>query len=141
MIPNGQDSKHPDTYKSAPVRLILVTVIRFADVCGTKVHLPIDNKTNASKGFAYINYKNPMDAVEAFKHLDKKIFQGRLLHILPAAPKRENKFDEYALSKLPLKKQRELRRKASAATTQFNWNSMYMNVINSGPSPKFRPMC
>lgn len=69
-----------------------------------------------------------MDAVEAYKHFDRKIFQGRLLHILAAAPKRENRLDEYALSKLPLKKQRELKRKAGAATTQFNWNSMYMNV-------------
>ncbi|KAI5843961.1 hypothetical protein DFP73DRAFT_551085 [Morchella snyderi] len=93
-----------------------------------EVHLPIDNKTNASKGFAYVQYKNPIDAVEAFKHLDRKIFQGRLLHILPSAPKRENRLDEYALSKLPLKKQRELKKKAGAATSQFNWNSMYMSA-------------
>jgi multiple RNA-binding domain-containing protein 1 len=93
-----------------------------------QVHLPIDNKTNASKGFAYVQYTNPIDAVEAFKHLDRKIFQGRLLHILPSAPKRENRLDEYALSKLPLKKQRELKKKAGAATSQFNWNSMYMSA-------------
>lgn len=60
--------------------------------------------------------------------LDKTIFQGRLLHILPAAPKKDNKLDEFALSKLPLKKQREIKRKAAAASSQFNWNSMYMNV-------------
>jgi multiple RNA-binding domain-containing protein 1 len=69
--------------------------------------------------------------VEAFKGLDGRGFQGRLLHIIPAAPKRETKLNEFEISKLPLKKQRELKRKASAATSQFNWNSMYMNVIKS----------
>ncbi|KAL7271909.1 Multiple RNA-binding domain-containing protein 1 [Rhizina undulata] len=93
-----------------------------------EVHLPIDNKTQSSKGFAYVLFKNPAEAVEAFKALDKKIFQGRLLHILAAAPKRENKLDEFAMSKLPLKKQRELKRKAGAASNQFSWNSMYMNA-------------
>lgn len=45
---------------------------------------------------------------------------------MPAAAKRENKLDEFAISKLPLKKQKEIRKKADAATS-FNWNSLYMN--------------
>ena len=73
-------------------------------------------------------YKAPADAVEAYKSLDRREFQGRLLHIIPATPKRENKLDEYAISKLPLKKQRELKRKATAASSTFSWNSLYMNV-------------
>jgi multiple RNA-binding domain-containing protein 1 len=36
--------------------------------------------------------------------------------------------DEFALAKLPLKKQREIRRKAEAATASFKWNSLYMSV-------------
>lgn len=82
-------------------------------------------------------YKAPADAVEAYKELDRKEFQGRLLHIIPAAPKRENKLDDFAISKLPLKKQRELKRKAAAATSQFSWNSLYMNV--NGNPPLFSP--
>ncbi|KAG0637002.1 hypothetical protein HOY80DRAFT_1010953 [Tuber brumale] len=93
-----------------------------------EVHLPIDNKTHLSKGFAYILYKNPQHAVQAYQSLDRKIFQGRLLHILAASPKREHKLDEYAISQLPLKKQREIKRKATAASSTFNWNSMYMNA-------------
>lgn len=50
------------------------------------------------------------------------------MHVLPAAPKRENKLDEFAIAKLPLKQQRAIKKKAEASTTQFNWNSMYMNV-------------
>ncbi|KAA8894021.1 hypothetical protein FN846DRAFT_976300 [Sphaerosporella brunnea] len=93
-----------------------------------EVHLPIDNKTQASKGFVYVQFKSSTDAVEAFRELDRKGFQGRLLHIIPAAPKRETKLNGFEISKLPLKKQRELKRKASAATSQFSWNSMYMNA-------------
>ncbi|KAI9682964.1 MAG: Multiple RNA-binding domain-containing protein 1 [Trizodia sp. TS-e1964] len=99
-----------------------------------EVYLPTDSRTGAKKGFAYIEFIEPDPAVAAFKELDGKIFQGRLLHILPSARKRGSKLDEFAISKLPLKKQNELKRKAEAASFRFNWNSMYMNidaVINS----------
>ena len=59
--------------------------------------------------------------------LDGKSFQGRLLHILPAAAKREYGLSEYEMSKLPLKKQQQIRRKAEASNSTFKWNSMYMN--------------
>lgn len=65
--------------------------------------------------------------MDAYKAMDKKIFQGRILHIIAGAAKRENKLDEFAIAKLPLKKQLELKKK-STATNSFNWNSMYMNV-------------
>ncbi|KAF8468870.1 hypothetical protein BDZ91DRAFT_721286 [Kalaharituber pfeilii] len=89
-----------------------------------EAHLALDSKTNQSKGFAFVLFKSPADAVAAYKEMDKKIFQGRLLHIIAGAPKRENKLDEFTISKLPLKKQLELKRKGQS----FNWNSMYMNV-------------
>jgi multiple RNA-binding domain-containing protein 1 len=60
--------------------------------------------------------------------MDGKVFQGRLLHILPAAAKREDKLDDFALSKLPLKKQQAIKRKREAASATFNWNSLYMNT-------------
>ncbi|KAI9771137.1 MAG: Multiple RNA-binding domain-containing protein 1 [Geoglossum simile] len=93
-----------------------------------EVHLAIDPKSGSSKGFAYILYRDPSPAVEAYKSLDGKIFQGRLLHILAASPRRENKLDEFAISKLSLKKQKQLKRRAEAATSLFNWNSLYMNA-------------
>ena len=66
--------------------------------------------------------------MQALKEVDGTIFQGRLVHILPAAAKRETKLDEYALSKLPLKKQKQIQRKAEASSSTFNWNALYMNV-------------
>ena len=59
--------------------------------------------------------------------LDGKPFQGRLLHILPAAAKKEHGLNEYEIAKLPLKKQQHIRKKAEASRATFKWNSMYMN--------------
>ena len=66
--------------------------------------------------------------MKALQTLDRKPFQGRLLHLMPADARRENTPDEFSTSKLPLKKQQEIKRKANAASSTFNWNSMYMNV-------------
>ncbi|KAH7138506.1 hypothetical protein B0J11DRAFT_574480 [Dendryphion nanum] len=99
-----------------------------------EVHVSMDKKTGRSKGFAFLEFKDPEHAVEAFTNNDGTIFQGRLLHVLAAESKRDNKLDEFAISKLPLKKQREIRRKAEAGAG-FNWNSLYfsadaiMNVV------------
>ena len=90
--------------------------------------MPVESRSSKGKGYAYLQYTSNMSAVEAYKALDGSVFQGRLLHILPAAAKKESKLDEFAISKLPLKKQKQIKRKAEAASGTFNWNSMYMNV-------------
>ena len=59
---------------------------------------------------------------------DGLIFEGRLLHILPAKAKRETKLNDFALSKLPLKKQQQIKKRREAASTTFNWNALYMNA-------------
>ncbi|KAK9465420.1 hypothetical protein V1512DRAFT_277415 [Lipomyces arxii] len=93
-----------------------------------EVHIPVDKETHNSKGFSYLLFVNGDDACNAYTGLDRQSFQGRLLHVLPGQPKRENKMDEFELSKLPLKKQLELKRKATAAKNQFAWSSLYMNA-------------
>lgn len=92
-----------------------------------EVHIALDTRTGKSKGFAYVKFKNPQDAAEAFIALDKQIFQGRLLHILPADAKKDHRLDEFDLKNMPLKKQKELKRKAAASKQSFAWNSLYMN--------------
>ncbi|KEQ68511.1 RNA-binding domain-containing protein [Aureobasidium namibiae CBS 147.97] len=93
-----------------------------------EVHVPVDPKTGSTKGFAYLHFTNADSALQALRDMDGKVFQGRLLHILPAAAKREDKLDDFALSKLPLKKQQAIKRKREAASATFNWNSLYMNA-------------
>lgn len=65
--------------------------------------------------------------MEAYVELDKQIFQGRLLHILPGDEKKSHRLDEFDLKNMPLKKQKELKRKAAASKQAFSWNSLYMN--------------
>ncbi|KAL8768045.1 MAG: hypothetical protein Q9209_005588 [Squamulea sp. 1 TL-2023] len=93
-----------------------------------EVHVPIDHRSGKNKGLAYVQYSNTEAAIKALQNLDGKSFQGRLLHIISSAPKRPSGLDEIAISKLPLKKQQQIRRKAAAASGTFNWNSMYMNA-------------
>lgn len=71
-------------------------------------------------------FTKPSDAVTAFQALDGATFQGRIMHIIPADAKKEL-VDDIALSNLPLKKQNLIRKKKEAASTTFNWNTLYMN--------------
>ncbi|KAJ5758144.1 uncharacterized protein N7511_006838 [Penicillium nucicola] len=93
-----------------------------------EIHVAFDTRSTTSKGFAYVQYSDAEAAVEAYQGLDGKQFQGRLLHILPASAKKTYKIDEYELSKLPLKKQKEIKRKMNASSSTFSWNSLYMNA-------------
>ncbi|KAL0935337.1 Multiple RNA-binding domain-containing protein 1 [Colletotrichum truncatum] len=91
-----------------------------------EVHLPV-TATGASKGYAMVLFANADSAVAAFQSTDGQTLQGRLVHVLPAAEKRDTGLDEFAISKLPLKKQNLIRKKAEAASSSFNWNSLYMS--------------
>ncbi|CCE63029.1 hypothetical protein TPHA_0D03960 [Tetrapisispora phaffii CBS 4417] len=92
-----------------------------------EVHVALDTRTGQSKGFAYVLYKDSANAVQAYINLDKQIFQGRLLHILPGESKKSHRLDEFDIKNMPLKKQRELKRKDTASKQTFSWNSLYMN--------------
>ncbi|KAI5299623.1 Multiple RNA-binding domain-containing protein 1 [Ascosphaera atra] len=93
-----------------------------------EIHIAYDTRFERSKGFAYVQYFEPEPAIEAYKKLDGKDFQGRLLHILPASAKKTYKLDESELAKLPLKKQQQIKRKQEAQSQTFSWNSLYMNT-------------
>jgi multiple RNA-binding domain-containing protein 1 len=90
------------------------------------VHL-VRDKAGSSKGISYVHFTNLNDAKHALEGLDGKSFQGRLLHILEAAERKSQKLDDYEISKLPLKRQKALKRKMEASGSTFKWNSMYMN--------------
>lgn len=92
-----------------------------------EAHIPMDSKKNKSKGIAHVMFNSGENAVTAWEELDGTTFQGRLLHILPGKPKRENKLDEFDLKNLPLKKQNELKKRANAMKDEFSWNSLYIN--------------
>lgn len=74
-----------------------------------------------------MQYNDPDAAEQALNDRDGKPFQGRLLHIIAAKPRRQQ-LDEFELSKLPLKKQQEIKRRREASAKTFNWNALYMNA-------------
>ena len=60
--------------------------------------------------------------------LDGQAFHGRLLHIMPSPEKKTHTQDDYQISQLPLKKQKQIRRKTQAPSSSIEWNSLYMHV-------------
>ncbi|CAJ1971923.1 unnamed protein product [Sphenostylis stenocarpa] len=96
----------------------------------SQVHLVVDKDTKRSKGIAYILYTAPEFATRALKELDNSIFQGRLLHILPALQRHSENQENNILkdqSSKTLKKQREEKRKANEASGDTRaWNSLFM---------------
>ena len=80
------------------------------------------------KGLAYITFSQPSSALAAYEALDKRSFQGRLLHIL-AAVDRKNKSEaiEGEGQAKTLKNEKNAKRKANAGK-EFNWSMLYMNV-------------
>lgn len=103
------------------------------------VHLPVSPKTGEPLGTAFILYRDPSHALETFRALDKKAFQGRLLHVLPgrARPGQETSgvagiVDGEVLGKAKeakgeVKKNVDAKRKEDSARG-VNWATLYMDV-------------
>ncbi|KAJ7065748.1 hypothetical protein C8F01DRAFT_1351795, partial [Mycena amicta] len=97
----------------------------FGDI--SQVHIPLDPTSKQLKGVAYVTFRQAADALSAYEALDRKSFQGRLIHIL-AAVDRKPRFEvvEADGSKKTVKGDRAAKRKATAGK-EFNWSMLYMN--------------
>jgi multiple RNA-binding domain-containing protein 1 len=93
-----------------------------------KVHVPQSRSSGTGKGFAFLEFESPEHAQNALEVVDGTSFQGRIIHVLHSAPKKEPKLDEVALSKLPYKMQQLVKQKRDAGQKRFNWNALFMNV-------------
>jgi RNA recognition motif-containing protein len=93
-----------------------------------EVAMPIDNFSKQPKGFAYITCMFPEKAIKAFNNLDGSIYQGRMLHIIPAKSKSENDSSNNESFKnsstFKSKKEAELKKQAQSS---HNWNSLFIN--------------
>ena len=90
--------------------------------------MPIDKITKESKGYAFVLFMLPEHAINAFSSLDKSIFQGRILEVVAAKEKPEAA-EELPSGPQTFKTKRELEKKKNASS-DFNWNSLFMNVIS-----------
>ena len=91
-----------------------------------EVNMPIDNFSKKPKGFAHITCMFPEKALKAFNDLDGKIFQGRMLHILPGKTKEDPTEAEANSEGINFKKKKELELKKKAQSNH-NWNSLFIN--------------
>ena len=73
-----------------------------------ETNMPIDSFSKTPKGFAYVTFMFPEKALKAFNELDGTIFQGRMLHIIPARSKKdENGENNQSEAKFKSKKDTE----------------------------------
>ncbi|PKA62790.1 Polyadenylate-binding protein 2 [Apostasia shenzhenica] len=103
---------------------------QFGDV--SEIYIVVNKDTKRSKGIGYVLFTLPESALRAMKELDNSIFQGRLLHIMPAKLLRTANEQTWsdtitAEDKKTFKQQREEQKKASEANGDTRaWNSLFM---------------
>ncbi|XP_061529313.1 probable RNA-binding protein 19 [Phycodurus eques] len=95
----------------------------------SEVLFPIDNLTKRPKGFAFITYMIPENAVAALTQLDGHIFQGRMLHLLPSTVKKEKSESSEASGpgSSSYKRQKDSKNKASSSSSH-NWNTLFLGT-------------
>lgn len=90
-----------------------------------QIHIPIDPATQTGKGLAYATFASGDSAVRAFDELDRRSFQGRLLHILPAIGRQTG---ESSTGKPATLKGERLEARKTEASKGLSWGTLYMNV-------------
>ena len=96
----------------------------------TESTIPLDKMTGKPTGLGFITYMLPEHAVKAYEALDGQIFQGRLMHILPAKARhtgagevREDK--KKAGSSYKKKKEKKNKEEAGKG---HNWNTLFLGA-------------
>lgn len=93
----------------------------------TAVHLPLDNDKK-SKGFGFVQFVIPEQALKARDALDGSSFQGRLLHIINAkkAPEIVTKDPDIGHSKLSSFQQKKEDNRKKMANKTEGWNASFV---------------
>ncbi len=96
----------------------------------TESTIPLDKTTGKPTGLGFITYMLPEHAVKAYEALDGQIFQGRLMHILPAKARYtgggESGEDKNKAGS-SYKKTKEKKNKEEAGKGH-NWNSLFLGA-------------
>uniref|UniRef100_A0A8C1AAU5 Probable RNA-binding protein 19 n=1 Tax=Cyprinus carpio carpio TaxID=630221 RepID=A0A8C1AAU5_CYPCA len=94
----------------------------------SEVLFPIDSLTKKPKGFAFVSYMIPENAVSALAQLDGHVFQGRVLHVMASRLKKE-KPDQGANApgSSSYKRQKDAKDKAASGSSH-NWNTLFLGT-------------
>ena len=104
----------------------------------SEVNMPIDSTSKKSVGYAFITFMFPEHAVIAFNELDGTVYQGRMLHILPAKNQVEKSETVDYDTKSSFKKTKASAEK-NTSQSSHNWNSLFMgtNAVAEAISEKY----
>ena len=99
----------------------------------TESTIPLDKTTGRPTGLGFVTYMLPEHAVKAYEALDGQIFQGRLVHILPAKARHtgggegggEEKATDKAGSSYKKKKEQKTKEEAGKG---HNWNTLFLGA-------------
>ena len=97
----------------------------------TEATIPLDKVTGKPTGLGFVTFMLPEHAVKAYEALDGQIFQGRLMHILPAKARHtgdaseENSVSERAGSSYKKKKDQKNKEEAGRS---HNWNTLFLGA-------------
>ena len=91
----------------------------------TEVSLPLDTESNKVIGYAFVTFMFPEHAVKAYQDCDGTIYQGRLLHILPAKPRDTGEGNGGDAEAESFKKRKEKQLK-SQASSSHTWNTLFL---------------
>lgn len=76
------------------------------------MHLPIDKISRKLKGFGFVSFMLPEHAGNALRGLDGTVFQGRMLHLLPAKLQEDTTDEINAGSSYKTDKEKKLKKAA-----------------------------
>lgn len=94
----------------------------------SEVHFPIDSLTKKPKGFAFVTYMIPENAVSALTQLDGHVFQGRVLHVMASRLKKENPDQgPNTPGSSSFKRSKDAKDK-SASGSSHNWNTLFLGT-------------
>ncbi|KNE60218.1 hypothetical protein AMAG_05631 [Allomyces macrogynus ATCC 38327] len=87
------------------------------------VHVPLHRESKQPKGIAFVHFVQPQDALAAYRGVQNRFFQGRVLVVRGAKAERKDDAETDASASFKAKRQAQLKAKAGS---DFNWNSLYM---------------
>ena len=93
----------------------------------TEMNMLVDKGSGQSIGLAFITFMFPEHGVKAVEELDGQIYQGRLLHILPARPRRVKDGEEEAEEREGSSyKKEKAKQQKKGSQGGHNWNSLFL---------------
>ena len=102
-----------------------ITFERYGAVA--EIHVPVDD-SNRSRGYAFVLFVVPENAVTALSELDSTIWQGRLLHIMPARTQRTLDDDDQKDDAKSSYKREKLQKDRDRANDNSTSNPIYLRT-------------